>query len=735
MLHSPSNERVFRVAHMACGIGAGAKGFNDARFRVGNMRGRFECAGGIDIDSGAIREFGRITGTPGTVMDLFDREQYIAWHGKEPPADWREATPDDIRRAFGPKLNVIFASYPCKGFSGLLSSTASETDKYQALNSLTLRGIWLQLEAYKDDPVDILLFENVPRMETRGRFLLDRIQALYRHYGYIFAESKHDCGEIGGLAQSRKRFLLVARHVSKVPPFIYQPVKSRLRGVGEVIGALPLPGAPEAGTMHRVPMLQWKTWVRLAFVPAGKDWRALNELSVIDGKLADYGIVPDQALRDNALGVLGWNDTAPTLTAQRAPGQGRFSIADPRGVEGHAGNLGVSPWDKPAVTISSRGGPTNGAYSVADPRGPIVDDAEGRARAHGKYPVDGWDKPGKAVIGGRDNGAYAIADPRVEGHERSVMLGVRPWDQAAGVVTGKMYAGGGPHSVADPRLGRVAHSNVYRVVRFDEAAISVTSSRDVAVADPRAPEREDGYKQRKYKVTPYDEPVGTVISASTTGTSAFAVADPRGGDDAAKLHGKHRVEEWEGAPARTVIAGRDNGASAVADPRSGLKADREGYRTQGHYGVLDWQDSSGAVTANAKHDSGNWNIADPRDVDVGEGVDSLPSANDRLVCRIISLDNTWHRPFTTLELAALQSLFDPGEIFDLGEASDAQKREWIGNAVPSKAARGMAETIGETLLRAMLGEAFTLSSREIWTKPLALALAVDPRQFIYGEAC
>jgi hypothetical protein len=97
-----------------------------------------------------------------------------------------------------------------------------------------------------------------------------------------------------------------------------------------------------------------------------------------------------------------------------------------------------------------------------------------------------------------------------------------------------------------------------------------------------------------------------------------------------------------------------------------------------------------------------------------------------------ALDGTWHRPFTTLELAALQSLFDPeeifGEAFDLVGGSDATKREWIGNAVPIAAARGMAETIGETLLLAEAGETFMLSSREIWVKPLALALAVDPRQ-------
>jgi hypothetical protein len=33
------------------------------------------------------------------VMDLFDRDQYLAFHGKEPPAGWREASPADVRAA------------------------------------------------------------------------------------------------------------------------------------------------------------------------------------------------------------------------------------------------------------------------------------------------------------------------------------------------------------------------------------------------------------------------------------------------------------------------------------------------------------------------------------------------------------------------------------------------------------------------------------------------------------
>jgi hypothetical protein len=69
------------------------------------------------------------------------------FHGVEPPDGWREATPDDIRAAAGhERPHVCFGSAPCKGFSGLLSESRSTSAKYQALNQLALRGLWLALE-------------------------------------------------------------------------------------------------------------------------------------------------------------------------------------------------------------------------------------------------------------------------------------------------------------------------------------------------------------------------------------------------------------------------------------------------------------------------------------------------------------------------------------------------------------------------------------------------------------
>lgn len=519
--------------HLFCGLGGGALGFNRGHARVGNTEAKFQCLGGIDVDPSAIADFQRLTGTPGTVLDMFSRDQYTAFYEHEPPSEWKEATPADIQAAAGnQRPNIIFLSAPCKGFSGLLSQTRSTTPKYQALNQLTVRGMWLALEAWADDPPELIIFENVPRIASRGRELLNKITSMLQRYGYHVAETTHDCGEIGHLAQSRKRFLLVARHAEKVPPFLYEPIKRPLRAVGDVLGEMPMPGDELAGPMHRVPRLQWKTWVRLAFVEAGSDWRSLNKLAVEDGYLSDYLIVPDY----------------------------------------RSGYMGVNQWHEPMGTVAGRSTPTNGAFSIADPR---------------------FNQSAKW----KDGQAY----------------GVRRWE--------------------GPTYG-------------------------------------------KYAITQWDKSTGTVISGSTTGQGAFGVADPRPGLSRSK--GDH-------------------------------------YLTAGHYGVVLWHSSCGAVSASTGYDNGNWSIADPR----------LPEPNDKLVAVIHSLDGTWHRPFTTLELAALQGLVDPCEHLELEGLSDSAWRERIGNAVPAPAAEAIANVMGTTLLLAWSGETFALGNTPIWVRNVAASLALQ----------
>jgi len=632
---NPDDVREIRHFHLFCGLGGGAKGFNQAQPRVGNMVGKFRCIGGVDVDPAAIRDFRRLTGHPGTVLDLFDRSQYQAFHGQEPPAGWQEMGPAEIRAAAGGEFpHIVFLSAPCKGFSGLLSENRSRTDKYQALNRLTLRGVWLMLEAFRDEPPELIVFENVPRIANRGRHLLDQIVDLLRAYGYAVAETTHDCGEIGGLAQSRKRFLLVARHLAKVPPFLYEPEKKRLQAVGTVLDRMPLPGATAGGPMHRVPRLQWQTWVRLAFVEAGSDWRSLNRLAVEDGYLRDFLIMPQYR-------------------------------------EG-TGFLGVRQWDEAMGTIQGRSLPTNGAFSVAD--------------------------------------------PRYQGHEYQ-QYGIRRWEDSVGAISSQSAPGGGAYSVADPRTG-VKHNNCFRIVAMDQAAGTVTggtgpSAGGQGVADPR-PGLKSSAHQNLYRVTDWDQHGRTVAGASHVAGGALSVADPRGGPDPDLLHGKYPVSGW-GDPSRTVIAGNANGAYAVADPRPGLARGKgDHYLTAGHFGVVDYASPAGAVSAAAGHDNGRWSVADPR----------LPAATDKLVCVIRALDGTWHRPFTTLELAALQSLVEPEEQLELDGLSDSDWRERIGNAVPPAAAQAIAEVMGTTLLLAWSGETFLLSATPIWVRPVAVALTV-----------
>ena len=92
---------------------------------------------------------------------------------------------------------------------------------------------------------------------------------------------------------------------------------------------------------------------------------------------------------------------------------------------------------------------------------------------------------------------------------------------------------------------------------------------------------------------------------------------------------------------------------------------------------------------------------------------------------IHAMDNTWHRPFTTLELAALQGLVGPDEHMELHGNSDSAWRERIGNAVPAPASAAIAGVMGTTLLLAWSGETFILNSMPIWVRPVAVALAVN----------
>ncbi len=463
---------------MFSAVGAGAEGMAAAQVEVAGMHGRWQCLGGIDIDEKANRVFERRLGVRAMTRDLMDREQYLAFHDHEPPPGWVEATPADIRAAAQhQRPHAVFLSAPCKGFSGLLSETKSKTGKYQALNRLTLRGVWLMLEAWPDDPPDIILFENVPRLATRGRDLLDRITAMLRAYGYVVAETTHDCGELMGGAQHRRRFLLVARRLDKVPNFLYEPPKRPMRAVGDVLRHLPLAGDPSGGVMHRLPMLQWRTWVRLAFVEAGSDWRSLNRLAVEDGQLRDYLLVPD--MHRGGYGVRRWDEATGVVASESRPSNGAFSVADVRLPPNDFCGFRVVRWDRAAGTVTSGScSPGSNTQSVADLRPP--------GELFGKYEVADWVGQVRTVISGSTsgNGAYAVADVRtgLDAGRGSYLTGghygVVPWNGRSGAVSASACHDNGRWSIADRRVCEMEQSGKSTMPAMDEKLVAVILAED-----------------------------------------------------------------------------------------------------------------------------------------------------------------------------------------------------------------------------------------------------------------
>lgn len=614
--------------YLFAGIGGGALGFQQSQGEYKGVVGKYRTLTGIDCDPEICQDFENITGAKAHCMDLFERRDYIAFHGQEPPEDWKEVTPEDIRQACGGEHpDIVFTSPPCKGFSGLLPEKSAKTEKYQALNRLVVRGLFLTLEAFRNNPPAFIILENVPRITTRGEKLLHTIKGLLRDYGYILNDNTHDCGEIGGLGQHRKRYLLVARNPNKISQFIYEPPKKRVKSIGEIIGPLPMPDDIKAGPLHRLPKLQWKTWMRLALIPAGGDWRDLENI-----KPEEYRL--EHIPRNSAFGVQDWDEPGATVIGNAKVGGSQASaIADPRLTDResrHPGVYRIVKWDEPGPCVTgTRFG--SGAPAISDPRTGF-----GAGTHTAIYQVNSWDETANTVTGANrpNNGAITVADPRITCNQRSGTLGVNQWDKPATTVAGN---------------GHVGNSAV-------------------SIADPRGPKWKNGWKQ----------------------TGAVG-----------------RVNDWD-SPTDTVIghsSARGNGAANVADPRLTCKP------RSGTMGVQDWDKPGATVIGAGDVHAGAAAIADPR----------IPKDTESGVWMIIAPDGTWHRPLTTLELAALQGFpmtLADGRPLELTGKSDAKWRERVGNAVPPPAAQAIAETVMRSMLAHRTGDwLMDLNGSGIWVVP------------------
>lgn len=646
--------KTYKVVHLFCGIGGGALGFQRARREYRGLEGHFETVLGIDSDPLACADFEYLTGARDVQMDLFSREQYAAWHGHEPPEDWREVTAEDLRAAAGEVPDMVFTSPPCKGFSALLPAKSANTPRYQALNGLTIRGIRLAAEAWAPS---LILMENVPRILSRGKKFLEEIKATLAAYGYVFHESTHDCGEIGGLGQRRQRYLLIARNPAKLPAFVYQPRRYPLKSIGDIIGPMPMPGDPEAGPMHRLPNLHWLTWLRLALIPAGGDWRDLERCGWEDLRI-------EHEPRKDAFRIQPWEEPACTVTGNAKPGGSTpATVGDPRpgvGKDAHTAIYRIVRWNEAA-----------GALCVADNRVPGKQPVwAGDYKRTQISRVYGFDETAGTITGSANihgAGVSIVADPR---REYPGMLGVQSWDKPAGAVTG----------MARPSCG----------------------STPASIADPRVNDR-DGRQAGHFQVNVWDDPSRTVTGKKDIQCGAMSIADPRPGYGPSRHGTNYRITSWDNA-AGTVTGGTQpsEGALSVSDPRLGCKC-----RDQ-TYGVTAWDQAASTISGNLDVHTGAAAVADVR----------IPDRNEAGQWVIISLDGTWHRPLTTLELAALQGLplTVNGAPLKLAGNSEQRWREGIGNAVPVGAGEGIGNAMLDALLANEYHEIMYSTLTELWVR-------------------
>lgn len=435
-------ERVYTVLFPFCGVGGGALGFKLAVAELARLgiTGRFKILGGIELDPSTARDFELLTGAPCLCADV------------------ATLIPEQLRTAFGTAApDVVFFSPPCKPASGLLSQDLAATPKYRAMAMLGAAWVDLMFATWSEGP-RLLIMENVPRIKTRAPEMMRHIRAACRKRRYHIHEAAHDLGELGGLAQHRDRLLFVGRR-HDVSALLYQPIKRRVRSVGEVLGALPMPGDPAAGVLHRLPAIEAITALRLALIPAGGDWKDLPStvhLHPSFAALLEAKRPKPSATRtpfNDVWRVVRWDGAAGAVTCGGTPSAGGMSVADPRvgrAVEARNDDHGVIGWGDASGTVTGETRPSNGRFSVADPR-------TGVASHPHTYGVLPWTGPSHTITGNTGTpggGPFSVADPRLTctPRENAGSYGVLPWDATSGTIVGHACHDNGRFSVADPRV-------------------------------------------------------------------------------------------------------------------------------------------------------------------------------------------------------------------------------------------------------------------------------------------
>ncbi|MFY0539947.1 DNA cytosine methyltransferase [Nannocystis pusilla] len=615
-------------------------------------------------------------------------------------------TSAELRRIVGDRRpDVLVSTPPCKAWSKCLPKKQRFSPRYQEMAGLARRAIQLALGAWAEPP-PLILIENVRGMNTEGAHLMKQIQADLRRHGYVWNIRVHNVGQLGGLAQNRDRCLFVARREVEIPCFLMLPTLQPVRPCGDELGKLSPPIlAPTSGSMHRLPEMSMRNWVRLAAIPKGRDWKALPTRIRLGGAgLArhngKYGVEDPARPAHTVVGknrvVAGWSAVAdqrafefvaPSRTDKPASSAPSVDTAYRLGPNAHNGIFGVEDPDRPAHTITGNARVQGSWGAFSDVR---VSDHGGQ-RKNGGFGVNDPSAPAHAVLaeGSVQNTWAAVADDRATTWRGAAWT--RAW-------TGRR----GDRGVVDPRLTCSQWNGAYGVLDPNLPSPTV-------LAHTRHDNAPGSYADPRLEHAPWND--------------SFGVIDPEKPSPAIRAH--HEVRQAPGAVADPCIDPRK------AWPTNGSYKDRPQA-----YGVQDWDKPSSTIKGKHLICNSRAAVAHPSYpvpthhlvVEDGELVLYGPEIKDwdEIGYLVIATEIdepgsgrwSWHRPLTDLELAVLQSLpaIHRGEMLALRGPSGA-RREHIGNMLPRLAARAMARECRATLDEAGAGGQFHLvGGGTIWVR-------------------
>jgi site-specific DNA-cytosine methylase len=253
-------------------------------------------------------------------------------------------------------------------------------------------------------------------------------------------------------------------------------------------------------------------------------------------------------------------------------------------------------------------------------------------------------------------------------------------------------------------------------------------------------------RRDSYGVSAFEQPARTVRGRADVRTGAAAVADPRVSQLLLGRTADNAYDDWKGRPGLLGVNNWDkpaptvtgkmattssNAPAAVADQRvNRLLLGCEVHN--GSYGVQSPDAPATTVTGTGDVHNGTHGYAAPAPappwppeymlLTVDAALDMLaagiPVPKGRIPVILSPWDGCWHRPFTELELALLQTHpahFDDGTPFDLGNASRKDARMWIGNAIPCDSATAWCNEILMAALRSELG-LYSLTQHGSWVQ-------------------